>query len=345
MDRPPAGCTFLNRHEARLTTDVERAARVLRAGGLIGLPTETVYGLGADARNADALAEIFSAKRRPVDHPLIVHIRHRDQIAQWSREVPSAAWRLAEAFWPGPLTLVLPRLPGVPDQVTGGLDTVALRVPAHPLALAVLEKFGDGVAAPSANRHGRVSPTTAQHVLAELGDAVDVVLDGGPCQVGIESTIVDFPEAGPRILRPGRITADDLQRATGLAPVARLAPEVRRPGAMTSHYAPRAKVVLTTPTELAGVVEAWRRRGARAGVLSAQPPTRLPADVTWLSLGSASEEQARRLYARLREADALALDVLVVVTPPDEGLGIALRDRLLRAAGLGDGRVFEGGTD
>jgi L-threonylcarbamoyladenylate synthase len=328
----------------RLTTDVERAAIVLRDGGLIGLPTETVYGLGADARNAKAVARIFSATQRPADHPIIVHFHHRDQIRQWARDVPTTAWQLAETFWPGPLTLVLPRLSEVLDEVTGGLDTVALRVPGHPLALAVLEQFGGGIAAPSANRHGRVSPTTAQHVLTELGEAVDLVLDGGPCQVGIESTIVDFPDREMRILRPGRITADDLQRAAGHAPRTNTAPDVRRPGAMTSHYAPRAKVVLAVAEDVSAAVEAWRLRGALVGVLSAQRPGNLAAGVPWLSLGTTSDQQARQLYARLRAADALALDVLVAVMPPDEGLGVALRDRLVRAAGLGDGRVFGSGS-
>ena len=323
-----------------LTTDPARAASVLRAGGLIGLPTETVYGLGADARNPNAVARIFAAKRRPVDHPLIVHVHQGESIERWARDVPPAAWQLAEAFWPGPLTLVLSRAPGVLDDVTGGLATVALRVPGHPLALAVLEQFNGGVAAPSANRHGRVSPTSAQHVLAELDASVDLVLDGGPCQVGIESTIVDFAEGGMRILRPGSITADDLHRVTGLMPRANQDPHVASPGAMTSHYAPRAKVMLATGDNVCADVKAWRLRGALTGVLSAQRPNNLDAGVTWLPLGEESALQSQRLYARLREADAMELDVLVVVMPADEGIGVALRDRLLRAAGLGNGRVF-----
>lgn len=332
----------MSRLEASYIDDVERAADVLRRGGLIGLPTETVYGLGADARNAKALARIFAAKRRPADHPLIVHLHHRDQIGQWARDVPAAAWQLAEAFWPGPLTLVLPRLAGVLDEVTGGLDTVALRVPAHPLALAVLERFGGGIAAPSANRHGRVSPTTAQHVRSELGDAVELVLDGGPCDVGIESTIVDFPRAGMRVLRPGRITANDLRRATGDTPRGSAAADVRRPGAMTSHYAPRAKVVLAAAEDAAAAADVWRLRGTHAGVLSAQRLENLHPSVIWLPLGAASDQQARQLYAQLRQADDLGLDVLIAVPPADDGLGVALRDRLVRAAGLGDGRVFVG---
>jgi L-threonylcarbamoyladenylate synthase len=334
----------MNSIGSRLSTDASCAAAVLRDGGLIGLPTETVYGLGADAFNPQAVARIFAAKRRPADHPLIVHIHQHAQIGQWARDIPTTAWQLAEAFWPGPLTLVLPRLTGVLDEVTGGLDTVALRVPDHPLALAVLGQFGNGVAAPSANRHGQVSPTTAQHVCSELGDSVDLVLDGGPCQVGIESTIVDFPDGDVRILRPGSITAADMERVTGQTPCTIAAPDVHRPGAMTSHYAPRAKVVLATPENAAAIADAWRLRGSLAGVLSAQRPRDMAAAVTWLPLGTAIAEQARQLYGQLRHADTLALDVLVVVMPADEGLGVALRDRLVRAAGLGDGRVFDGGS-
>ena len=326
--------------DSRLTTDVDRAAKVLRDGGLVGLPTETVYGLAADARQAGAVARIFACKQRPPDHPLIVHIHRPAQITQWAREVPAAAWLLAETFWPGPLTLVLPRLPDVLDGVTGGLDTVALRVPAHPLARELLARFGGGLAAPSANRHGRVSPTTAQHVWSELGDAVDLLLDGGPCRVGIESTIVDFADGGIRVLRPGAVTADDLQRATGIVPSARTGSDVRSPGAMTSHYAPRARVVLVSAADALAEVATWRGRGARAGLLCAHRPDGLPTGVPWLSLGVATAQQAQQLYARLRQADELGLDTLVAVPPTDTGLGVALYDRLLRAAGRGDGRAF-----
>lgn len=326
--------------DARFTTDAARAAQVLRDGGLIGLPTETVYGLGADAGNAQAVMRIFSTKQRPADHPLIVHIHQPAQMRQWARDVPPAAWQLAEAFWPGPLTLVMPRAQGVIDLVTGGLDTVALRIPAHPLALELLGQFGGGVAAPSANRHGRVSPTTAQHVRSEFGDAVDLLLDGGPCRVGIESTIVDFVEEGVRILRPGCITTRKLRRVTGRTVFDRADPAVRRPGAMRSHYAPRATVVLTAAEDAPAALETWQRNGARPGLLSAYRPEQLPAGVPWLSLGATREQQAQKLYALLRQADDLGLDVLVVVPPRDKGVGAALCDRLVRAAGLGDGRVL-----
>lgn len=319
-----------------LPGEVQRAAQVLRDGGLIALPTETVYGLGADADNPAAVARIFAAKQRPADHPLIVHLHAARQISQWARELPHVAWQLAEAFWPGPLTLIVKRSTQASDAVTGGLDTVALRVPDHPLALAVLQAFGGGVAAPSANRHGRVSPTAAAHVHAELGGAVDLVLDGGPCAIGIESTIVDLSTGAPRVLRPGAISAEDLQHATGTPVTAGAAAGTRCPGVMRSHYAPRATVLMVAADAALAAVDAWCSLGARVGLLSAQRPGRLPAAALWLELGEGDREQAQQLYRRLREADERALDVLVVVPPEDAGLGHALRDRIRRAAGLGD---------
>jgi L-threonylcarbamoyladenylate synthase len=318
--------------------NVQQAVIVLRKGGLVAFPTETVYGLGADARNPEAVARIFSAKGRPVDHPLIVHLADASQLTAWARDIPPAAWLLAEAFWPGPLTLVLPRATGVLDAVTGGLDTVALRVPDQPLALALLSAFAGGVAAPSANRYGHVSPTSAAHVRDELGDAVDLVLDGGSCAVGIESTIVDVSSTTVRILRPGAITECAVRRALG-APVASSTGDagVRSPGRKASHYAPRARVVLASHAQAAQEVERWQTSGCRVGLLSSRRPPALPENVTWLNLTGDLRAQARQLYQRLRDADQLGLQVLVAVMPPDVGLGHALRDRLRRAAGLGDG--------
>lgn len=303
----------------------------------MGFPTETVYGLGADARNPEAVSQIFSVKGRPADHPLIVHLADAGQLTGWAQDVPGAAWRLAEAFWPGPLTLVLPRLAGVPDAVTGGLNTVALRVPDHPVALALLAAFGGGVAAPSANRYGRVSPTSAEHVREELGDAVDLVLDGGRCPIGIESTIVDLSSTTARILRPGAITERALRRALGTPVLPARTGSVRCPGRKPSHYAPRARVILVSRDDAERRVEEWHKRGRRVGILAPRRPTALPENVTWLRLTGDIREQARALYHRLRQADHLGLQVLVAVMPPDVGLGHALRDRLRRAAGLGDG--------
>lgn len=320
-----------------LSPGVDQAAAVLHAGGLVAFPTETVYGLGADARNPEAVARIFAAKGRPADHPLIVHLADAGQLTGWAQNIPEAAWRLAEAFWPGPLTLVLPRLAGVPDAVTGGLDTVALRVPGHPVALALLTAFGGGIAAPSANRYGRVSPTSAEDVREELGDSVDLVLHGGRCPIGIESTIVDLSSTTPRILRPGKITERELRRVLG-SPVATASnTPVRCPGSKPSHYAPRARVILASRDDAEQRVDEWRQRGQRVGLLASRRPTALPENVTWLRLTGSVEEQAHELYHRLREADHLGLQVLVAVMPADVGIGHALRDRLRRAAGLGDG--------
>ena len=317
--------------------EVQQAVAVLRRGGLVAFPTETVYGLGADARNPEAVARIFSVKGRPADHPLIVHLADASRLTEWAQDIPRAAWKLAEAFWPGPLTLVLPRARGVLDAVTGTLDTVALRVPDHPHALALLAAFGGGVAAPSANRYGCVSPTSAEHVREELGDAVDLVLDGGPCSVGIESTIVDWSSTMVRILRPGAITERAIRRVLG-APVTSIAAgDVRAPGRKPSHYAPRARVVLASPAQAAQEVEKWQASGYRVGLLASRRPTALPGNAAWLGLTGDIREQARQLYQRLRQGDDLGLQVLVAVMPPGVGLGHAVRDRLRRAAGLGDG--------
>lgn len=315
---------------------IERAVAVLRGGGLVAFPTETVYGLGANARDAAAVAKIFAAKGRPADHPLIVHIASAQALPRWASHVPGSALKLAHAFWPGPLAMVLPRADGVPDAVTGGLDTVALRMPRHPVALALLRAFDGGLAAPSANRYGRVSPTRAQHVREELGDRVDLVLDGGACDVGIESTIVDLSGDAPVLLRPGAVSRAMLEGVLG-RPV-RLAGDgsTPAPGRKPSHYAPRAKVLLANDAEAVGLARCFRAGGARVGLLSTTAP--MEPGIDWLGLPADPDAQARELYQRLRDADALGLDIVVAVVPSSsEGIGIALQDRLRRAAGLGDG--------
>ena len=312
------------------------AVRCLQGGGLVAFPTETVYGLGARARDPQAVARIFAAKGRPADHPLIVHLARAAQISDWAAEVPPVAWTLAEAFWPGPLTMILRRRPMVPDAVTGGLDTVALRVPAHPVAQALLQTFGDGIAAPSANRYGRVSPTCAAHVREELGDAVDCLLDGGPCSVGIESTIVDLSQGVLRLLRPGAITAEDLAAIMGQPlPASPTTPAPRAPGSDASHYAPAARVVLATADAALNVALHWQAQGATVGLLASQAPPGLPDTIVWLRLPESDLGQARQLYRQLREADHQKLTVVVAVPPPATGVGVALGDRLRRAAGLG----------
>ncbi|MBT2674046.1 threonylcarbamoyl-AMP synthase [Streptomyces sp. ISL-14] len=248
------------------TSDIEKAAGVLRAGGLVAFPTETVYGLGANAEDPAAVARVFQVKGRPPSHPLIVHIGSAEHLADWVEDVPATAGLLAERFWPGPLTLVLRRGRRVPLEATGGLETVAVRVPGHPVALALLSAFGGGVAAPSANRFGSVSPTTADHVRAELGDAVDFVLDGGPCQVGVESTIVDATGDAPSVLRPGGVTREDIEAVLGCSIAVSSTSRVRVPGQHPSHYAPRARVVLVEPEKVVAEAELAQELGHRVGV-------------------------------------------------------------------------------
>lgn len=324
---------------------IRAATQILRAGGLVAFPTETVYGLGADAANASAVSRIFAVKGRPADHPLIVHVADASQLDRWAIEISDEAREVAAAFWPGPLTLILPRAPHVPEVVTGGRDTVGLRVPAHPLALQLLRAFDGGVAAPSANRFGRVSPTRAGDVRADLGTDVDLVLDGGPCAVGVESTILDLSSGRPEILRPGGITAMQLGEVLGTVPEAWAGDGgARAPGMLVAHYAPAAEVrvveVGAHPDQLADQVAALATEGVRAGrTVGVLAPAALPAatvpagvDVIELEPAGDAEHYAQVLYARLRQADRLGVDLLLVVPPEDRGVGRAVRDRLGRAA-------------
>ena len=314
-----------------MTLAVEQAAAVLRRGGLVAFPTETVYGLGADAENPDAVARIFAAKGRPVNHPLIVHIGHAGLLEHWVADIPPSAWLLAKHFWPGPLTLILKRNARVLDAVTGGQDTVGLRMPDHPVALALLTAFGGGVAAPSANRYGRISPTLAAHVRDELGEAVDCILDGGPCRVGIESTILDLNGAHPQLLRPGAISAAAIERVLGqpLAEVSRAVPRV--PGALPSHYAPQTPLVLVAPYDLQAEVKRCLERGERVAVLARSTATPL-TNCVWQTMPSDASDYAHELYARLRVLDALHVDQLLIEALPAEPVWQAVRDRLARAA-------------
>lgn len=304
---------------------VARAVEVLRRGGLVAVPTETVYGLAADASRPAAVRRIFEAKGRPADHPLIVHMASAEGLVTWARHVPMAAWALAAAFWPGPLTLVLERAAEVDPVVTGGLDTIAVRVPSHPLTLAILERFGGGIAAPSANRFGHVSPTTADHVRADLGGRVELIVDGGPCRVGIESTIVDLTGARPAVLRLGAVTSEALGAVLGEAVGVDEGGRVRAPGQLASHYAPRAAVEVVARERAVAVAVARRSAGERLALVSssADADVALPAD---------AEGYARRLYAAMREADALDVDTLLIEAAPTGALAAALSDRLARAA-------------
>jgi len=312
-------------------TEIQRAVEALRAGALIALPTETVYGLGADASNPEAVRQVFAVKGRPSGHPLIVHLASAEAMDTWAREVPPAARALAAQFWPGPLTLVLHKAPHVPSEVTGGQDTVALRVPAHPVARAVLEAFGGGIAAPSANRYGRISPTTADAVREDLGDAVAVVLDGGPCEVGLESTIVSCLDDTVSVLRPGRVTHEDIERCVGpLEPRPGHVPRV--PGSTRSHYAPLTPLTLVGSEDLTETVRQFEDEGLTVGVLAlrARPSALRPR--MWVVARQAPDAYGQDLYAQLRALDKVGADRLVVERPAEGPLWTAVHDRLRRAA-------------
>ncbi len=314
--------------------EIQRAAAILRAGGLVAFPTETVYGLGAAARDPRALARLYAVKGRPADHPVIVHLASAADLPAWAAAVPPAALALAGRFWPGPLTLVLQRGPGVPDAVTGGRDTVGLRVPDQPLALALLRAFGDGIAAPSANRFGAVSPTTAAHVRESLGEDVDLILDGGPCAVGVESSIVDLSDpAVPLLLRSGGIGSEDLAAVLGAAPAPDTGP-ARAPGMLAAHYAPRARVEVC-PDGAALQVHVAAPAGATGVIVPAGVTADLPGDVLVLARPGDAAAYARDLYALLREADDRGLERVLAVPPDPAGIGLAVRDRLDRAAAAG----------
>jgi L-threonylcarbamoyladenylate synthase len=313
-------------HLTSSTDDLTTAANLLRAGELVALPTETVYGLAADAGNPDALRAIFQAKGRPADHPLIVHLATAEQLSAWAAVVPEAAWRLASAFWPGPLTLVLPAARTVSPLVTGGQTTVALRVPAHPLFQAVLQRLGRGLAAPSANPFGRISPTTAMHVQRHLAGRIAAVVDGGPCPVGIESTIVDLSGDHPRLLRPGRITAEALAlHLPRILTTDATAPRV--PGMLDSHYAP-SKPCYRIPIDLHESPFPDRRLG-----LIATRPADWPVARFW-PMPARPEDYASMLYSVLHQADGSDCDVLLIALPPDDSAWIAVHDRIRRAARL-----------
>lgn len=309
---------------------IEDAVEVLKRGGLVALPTETVYGLAADAENELAVRRIFATKGRPETHPLIVHVSGIDALDGWAREIPETARKLAAEFWPGPLTMVLPRGPRALDVVTGGQDTVALRVPSHEVARKLLKAFGGGLAAPSANRFGHVSPTTAEHVAQDLGTDVDLILDGGPSEVGVESTIVDLSSAKPAILRPGGVSREDISRVLGVDVQLEVSSTVRTPGTLASHYAPRAGVFLADRNTVYRRAEALEHSGQRIAVIG--PRQRLPGGVALLEAPDDAEGLARVLYAKLREADTEGFDLLVVQLPPEDGMGLAVQDRLKRAA-------------
>ena len=314
------------------------AASALRDGRLVAFPTETVYGLGADARNLDALKRLFAAKGRPAEHPVIVHLLHTAALPRWARAVPAYAMALADAFWPGPLTLILPRAESISTLVTGGQDSIGVRVPSHPVALALLgafiERGGDGVAAPSANRFGRISSTTAQHVAGEFGAEVALILDGGPCQHGIESTIVAFTNDEPVLLRLGALGEGDLARVLGRAPAPARAGAPRASGSLAMHYAPRTPARLMPRDELVSALGRGKAKGHIAVLAHSisQPPL---FDGTWFDAPTQDAAYAHDLYANLRALDARAADEIWIEAPPDGPEWSAVRDRLRRATHRG----------
>lgn len=350
---------------AELSTSIARAVELLSRGEVVGLPTETVYGLAGDGTNPEALRKIFALKGRPTNHPLILHLGGPEWLPRYTDRPSDLAYHLARAFWPGPLTLVLRRSAAVPLEVTGGLDTVAVRVPSHPLALRVIRELGRPLAAPSANRFGHVSPTEARHVFEEFGSQINHCLDGGSSSIGIESTILDLTRSPARILRPGSITATDVEQAVGAPVVAgETNDEVRAPGTLPSHYAPRAQVVLSSSGALYDELTARSfdrtalpRSDARFGIfaygsdarqLAAQLGVNLPSSGSMsaqslpagpslpaleLRLVSGEvAEAAHHLYDALRDLDRASVDVIFATLPPPEGMGIAVADRLTRAA-------------
>jgi len=319
-------------------TDIAYAAGILRGGGLVAFPTETVYGLGADASSPAAVARIFAVKGRPTAHPLIVHLASAAQLDTWAASPGPEAHALAAAFWPGPLTLITRRAPHVIDDVTGGAATVGLRVPSHPMAQALLAAFGGGIAAPSANRFGAVSPTTAAHVQADLGGDVDYILDGGECDVGVESTIVDVSGDVPAMLRPGGITREQLEAVLGRRLGAATATPA--PGTLASHYATRARVIAVSAAELAAAVdEAAAVQADGVAVLAPRAVLagrHFPAGVAIAVLSDDPAAMAHELYAALRALDGGGVATIVAALPPDTGIGAAVADRLRRAAGPRD---------
>jgi L-threonylcarbamoyladenylate synthase len=304
---------------------LKQAVSLLKRGDLVAFPTETVYGLGADASNAKAVQKIFAVKGRPADHPVIVHLAHVAQFATWAIDIPKVAYQCAEAFLPGPLTLILKRSSRVPDIVTGGQDTVGLRIPNHPLALELLREFGGGIAAPSANRFGKISPTTAQHVLADLGEDVRLILDGGACDVGLESTIVDVTSERVRVLRPGGVGLEALSQCLGYVPEVLDKTKVRVSGSSESHYAPTTPAFLINSQDLATLTEA-----DASGVIALQPRPATFKGV-WYQLPRDAKPYGQRLYATLRELDGMRLEKILLEQVPGTPAWLAVRDRLKRA--------------
>lgn len=318
-----------------ISTDIDRALALLNDGELVGIPTETVYGLAADASRPEAVAKIFAMKGRPADHPVIVHIAGKEQLADWARDIPDAAWKLADAFWPGSLTLILNRLPHVPDAVTGGQDTVGLRAPAHPLTHELLLRFKGGLAAPSANQFGHVSPTTAAHVFSEFGERLPLILDGGPCQVGVESTIVGLTVDHPTLLRPGGVPREAIEAVLGMPLIHHEKPataKLRVSGLLDSHYAPRTPLLVGSLAAIEN--EAYRRfeKGEAVALLHHSALSGNVCGVDSHRMPNEPDAYARDLYATLRQYDlGQRFSALLLEAPPQGPGWLAVNDRVKRA--------------
>jgi L-threonylcarbamoyladenylate synthase len=312
--------------------EINMAVQALREGEVVAFPTETVYGLGANAQHDSALRRVFELKARPTTHPLIVHLDNPRFLHRWAKSVSAAAEQLAARFWPGPLTLVLPRANNVSDLVTGGQTTVAIRVPSHPMAQQLLTAFGGGIAAPSANRYGHVSPTRAEHVRDEFGDAVRVIMDGGECKLGLESTIVDCSTDVVRLLRPGGVTLAKLRTVVPDIVVGVAVDSPRVPGSTQAHYAPVTPLSIVTGGELDQLADKLSAGGQRVAVLAQRLPLRTHKYVTWVNAGTRPDPFAHDLYAHLRSLDKAGTTRILVQAVPDDEKWDAVRDRLMRAS-------------
>lgn len=317
----------------KITTDLSLAVAQLRAGNLVAFPTETVYGLGAAADNPAAIQKVFQAKGRPADHPVIVHIGAATQLKAWATDIPETAWILAEQFWPGSLTMVLKKQQHVSDLVSGGQDTIGIRIPKHPLTLKLLQEFGSGIVGPSANKYGRVSPTQAQHVAQDLADQQVLILDGGEANVGIESTIVDLTNTTPIIRRLGAITAEQIAQVLKQEVQIDIthSPNMRVPGSHAAHYAPRTPTILVSSTELQTVV-AQHALNKKVSVLSWQTQPANLDTIYWQNAASNPDAYAHDLYANLRDHDQLNNDLIIIEAPAESTAWAAILDRLKRAS-------------
>jgi L-threonylcarbamoyladenylate synthase len=319
----------------KITQSIDLAVSCLLKGELVAFPTETVYGLGADATNPVAIKKVFEAKGRPADHPLIVHIADKSQLSNWAANIPASAWILAEHFWPGPLTMILEKLAAISGLITGDQNTIALRVPNHPVALKLLQQFGSGLVGPSANIYGHVSPTTATHVAMDLGDEVAAILDGGPCHVGIESTIIYLAGETPTIMRQGAITAAEISSVLNCTVAINTQKQdvVRTSGSHTSHYAPRTAVYLIEPQNLLTTIDQFINQHKTFSVLSFRAkPANLSKEIYWQQINQEPKIFAQYLYANLREHDQLHNTAILIEKVPHAPEWAAIADRLTRAS-------------